>query len=74
MKKRAFPFGSVLHVKQFTDRRDPVYDKYREYFFDNFNLAVVADGVRWKPMEKSKVSAIGARMIRIGLMSGRHSI
>jgi len=38
------------------NRQDAFGEKYREFFFKTFDWAVFENDMKWKPMEKKKVS------------------
>ena len=51
-----FPFGSGIRALVFTPGNDESSERYQEVFFDNFNWGTIANALKWKAMEKTKVS------------------
>lgn len=54
--KHAFPFGSAITAPRLYKTNDPLNEAYRDYFFDNFNWATLANAMKWRYMESNEVS------------------
>lgn len=52
-QSNAIPFGSVTHAEH-VYKNDRQSQLYRDYLYDMFNTAVVADAIKWKAMEKQE--------------------
>ncbi|CAH1790776.1 unnamed protein product [Owenia fusiformis] len=50
-KDQEFAFGSAVNAK-YIGGNDPKYQKYRDFFYDNFKWATIENAMKWKQMEK----------------------
>ena len=55
MLKHAFPFGTAMQANLVSDTSG-IYQAYQDFFFNNFNYAVLENALKWKQMEPNQVS------------------
>lgn len=55
-RRHKFAFGSAVGATQIVDTEDPVLQKYQEFFYDNFEWAVIENALKWRLMEWTQVS------------------
>ena len=54
MVKQSFPFGTAVRSSELSDTSG-VYQAYQDFFFNNFNYAVLENKLKWKQMESNQV-------------------
>ena len=54
MLKHTFPFGTALKAKLMSDTSGK-YQAYQDFFFNNFNFAVLENALKWVKMEPNQV-------------------
>ena len=55
MLKHAFPFGTAMQANLVSDTSG-TYQAYQDFFYNNFNYAVLENALKWKQMEPNQVS------------------
>ena len=55
MLKHAFPFGTAMQAPLVSDTSG-TYQAYQDFFYNNFNYAVLENALKWKQMEPNQVS------------------
>ena len=56
--KKAFAFGTTIHMSYITDHNTPSHTKYQNFVYDNFEWAVPEGAMKWFLMESTKVQII----------------
>ena len=55
MLKHAFSFGTAMQAALVSDTSG-TYQAYQDFFYNNFNYAVLENALKWKQMEPNQVS------------------
>ena len=53
--KKAFAFGTTIHMSYITDHNSARHTKYQNFVYDNFEWAVPEGAMKWFLMESNKV-------------------
>ena len=54
MLKHAFPFGTAMQANLVSDTSG-IYQAYQDFFYNNFNYAVLENALKWRQMEPNQV-------------------
>ena len=53
--RHAFAFGSAVGASEMVDTAETDLQKYQDFFYNNFEWAVIENALNWKLMESTQV-------------------